>query len=180
MKKLRELLLIRHAKSDWKQSQDLLDIERPLAEKGKKQAKKIGLWLKQQEIFPDLILVSPAIRAQQTLKRICSECPTETRTVDELYNADLETLIKTLSTTPKKAERVMLIGHNPGLEELFQYLKSDRTPSEIQLFPTASIAHFILPGDWSHLEAGDGKLQQFVRPKEIHLKKLEQATAIQA
>ncbi|MBF6057627.1 MULTISPECIES: SixA phosphatase family protein [Thiomicrorhabdus] len=177
MKKLRELLLIRHAKSDWKNAEDLLDIERPLSEKGKKQAKKIGVWLKQQEIFPDLILVSPAVRAQQTLKRICNECPTETHTVDKLYNADLDTLIETLSEAPT-AERIMLIGHNPGLEQLFQYLKNEHSTSEIQLFPTASIAHFILPGDWSHLEAGDGKLRQFIRPKEIQIKKPESASTV--
>lgn len=163
--KLRELMLLRHAKSDWKQS-DVQDLERPISDKGKKNALKMGKWLKAQSLLPDLILVSPAKRAQQTLRRICSECPATAITVDSLYLADLETLLEILSEAPN-AERVMIIGHNPGLERLYRFLHNEPENDAIHLFPTASLAHFILPNDWSHLEAGDGKLQRFIRPKDI-------------
>ncbi len=166
--KLRELMLLRHAKSDWKQD-DLMDIDRPLSDKGKKNALKMGKWLKSQNLMPDLILVSPAHRAQQTLRRICSECPANTITIDELYLAELNTLQKVLTEAPA-AIRVMIIGHNPGLELLYRFLHNEPEEDAIHLFPTASLAHFILPQDWHSLEQGDGKLTQFIRPKDIPLK----------
>jgi len=171
--KLRELILLRHAKSEWK-SPDLADIERPLSERGKKNASKMGRWLKEQALIPDLILVSPAQRAQQTLRRICSTFSANVVTVDALYLADLPTLLHTLSETPS-AERVMVIGHNPGLEVLFEFLnhKSSQnihnaeSTETVTLFPTCSLAHFILPQTWQSLEKGDGKLLQFIRPKDL-------------
>ena len=172
--KLRELMLLRHAKSEWKNA-DLADMDRPLSDKGKKNASKMGKWLKSQSLLPDLILVSPAQRAQQTLRRICSECPANTLVIDDLYLANIDTLKQILADTPN-AKRVMIIGHNEGLERLLSYLQQpdgedDDAAQEktVQLFPTGSLAHFILPDDWSQLEEGDGKLIQFVRPKDIIL-----------
>jgi phosphohistidine phosphatase len=148
---------------------DLLDINRPLSDKGKKNSLKIGKWLKSQGLMPDLILVSPAKRAQQTLRRVCSECPANAVTVDELYLANLDTLRKVLAEA-HSAERVMIIGHNPGLELLYRFLHNEPEEDNIHLFPTASLAHFILPKDWHNLEQGDGKLTQFIRPKDITFK----------
>lgn len=165
--KLRELILLRHAKSDWKQP-GLTDIDRPLSDKGKKSALKVGRWLKLKNLEPDLILVSPAQKAQQTLRRICTECDANTITVDELYQADLAALRKVLADAPT-TERVMIIGHNPGLELLYRFLQEKSESSSIHLFPTASLAHFILPHDWKSLEQGDGKLTQFIRPRDIIL-----------
>ncbi|CAN8142823.1 phosphohistidine phosphatase [uncultured Thiomicrorhabdus sp.] len=116
--------------------------------------------------MPDLILVSPAKRAQQTFKRICNECPCLSETVDALYMAELDDLKQVLAST-EAHDRIMIIGHNPGLEKLYGFLHNDPLVDDIHLFPTASIAHFILPEDWQNLEAGDGKLQQFIRPKDI-------------
>ncbi|BBP46888.1 phosphoglycerate mutase [Thiosulfatimonas sediminis] len=163
--KLRELLLLRHAKTDWREP-DQDDIDRPLSEKGKKNAKKVGRWLRECGLMPDLILVSPAKRAQQTLRRICNECPSLERTVDALYMAELDALKQVLAQV-KDYDRVMIIGHNPGLEKLYRFLLNGSHDGETQLFPTASLAHFILPEDWQNLEAGVGKLQQFIRPKDI-------------
>ncbi|CAN8139477.1 histidine phosphatase family protein [Thiomicrorhabdus sp. 6S2-11] len=163
--KLRELLLVRHAKSDWREPEQQ-DIDRPLSEKGKKNAKKVGRWLRECNLMPDLILVSPAKRAQQTFKRICNECPCLSETVDALYMAELDDLKQVLAST-EAHDRIMIIGHNPGLEKLYGFLHNDPLVDDIHLFPTASIAHFILPEDWQNLEAGDGKLQQFIRPKDI-------------
>lgn len=170
--KLRELMLLRHAKSEWK-PEGMDDLDRPLTDKGKKNAAKMGKWLLQQSLMPDLILVSPAQRAQQTLRRICNECPANTVTVQELYRADLPTLMKVLADTPE-AQRVMVIGHNPGLERMLTFLTDPEDQScekddSVKLFPTTALAHFILPQDWRQLEEGDGKLVQFVRPKDITL-----------
>jgi len=158
-------MLLRHAKSDWKNA-DLADIDRPLSDKGKKNAAKMGKWLNDKNLMPDLILVSPAVRAQQTLKRICNECSANAITVDSLYLANLEQLCQVLADSPH-AERIMLIGHNPGLEQLFNLLIPQTDPKHVQLFPTFALAHLILPGDWSNIESGDGKLQQFITVKDI-------------
>ncbi|MCF6346434.1 MAG: histidine phosphatase family protein [Thiomicrorhabdus sp.] len=168
--KLRELMLLRHSKSEWKNS-TLADIERPLSDRGKKNATKMGRWLKEHDLTPDLILVSPAKRTQQTLRRVCNDCSANHITVDSLYLADLNTLLQTLSDAPP-AERIMIIGHNPGLEMLFEFLNHENTPrpentESVTLFPTTSLAHFILPQAWHSLEQGDGKLIQFIRPKDI-------------
>lgn len=163
--KLRELMLLRHAKSDWKEG-GLSDLDRPLSDKGKKNAAKLGKWLHQQNLMPDLILVSPALRAQQTLKRICNECSASAITVESLYLADILQLKLVLADAPI-AERIMLIGHNPGLESLYNLLISETSESHIQLFPTCAMAHLILPSDWKNIEAGDGKLQQFITPKDF-------------
>lgn len=163
--RLRELVILRHAKSDWK-DEDQADIDRPLSEKGRKSAIKVGRWMFQNKLIPDLILTSPAKRAQQTLKRICNECGSQTLIMDELYNADLETLKEILATAPQ-VERLMLIGHNPGLERLFTFLQKDNEKQQTHLFPTASLAHFVLPNDWRDLQSGDGRLISFIRPKDI-------------
>ncbi|MBD3754694.1 MAG: histidine phosphatase family protein [Gammaproteobacteria bacterium] len=168
MSRLRELLILRHAKSDWKDP-TLADIDRPLAGRGKKNAAKVGKWLEQQNLIPDLILCSPAKRAQQTLKRVCIECGAQTQTVDALYMANLDTLLKVLADAPD-VDRLMIIGHNPGLERLFNYLNCQMDESTVTLFPTAALAQFILPADWHNLSCGAGKLSQFMRPKEILLK----------
>ena len=164
---LRELILLRHAKSDWKAGNQA-DIDRPLSGRGKKNAQKVGKWMHQNTLIPDLILTSPAKRALQTLKRICNECGTQTITIDELYNADLDTLKRILAEAPP-VERIMIIGHNPGIERLFNFLQKNTKEQETHLFPTASLAHFVLPSEWHQLNSGDGRLMHFVRPKEIVL-----------
>ena len=166
--RLRELMLLRHAKSDWK-DQDLADIERPLSSRGKKNAIKMGKWIHHHHLTPDLILTSPAIRAQQTLRRICNECSASTLTQDKLYLADQNQLLKILANAPQSAERVMIIGHNPGLETLLNYLVDDHNAGETVLFPTCAMAHLIMPEDWSNIAKNSAKLQQFIHPKSCKI-----------
>ena len=165
--KLRELILLRHAKSDWKDDSHS-DFERPISEKGKKQARKAANWLSHHELNPDLILISPAKRAQQTFKRLCKDCTTRFETIDSLYMAELDTL-KNILAEHQDASRVMIIGHNPGLECLIRFLTESSEEESPILFPTGAIAHLILPADWTQLDAGDGKLQKFVKPSQMSL-----------
>ena len=167
-KQLRELMLLRHAKSDWKEP-DLQDIDRPISDKGKKSACKISNWLSQNNALPDLVWVSPAKRAQQTLKRLNlpKDIPVETQEL--LYLADTDQLKNLLSKIPDQFGRVMLIGHNPGFEKLMRQLMATDDPTKPELFPTATLAHFILPNQWNNLSIGDAKLINFIRPKDIPL-----------
>ena len=162
---LRELLIIRHAKSDWS-DESLEDINRPLSDKGKKQACKMGHWLAEHDLIPQLILVSPARRAQQTLTRLTRhwDTPPENRTVEALYNADLETLIHTINQeVPDSVRRVAILGHNPGLEKLLAWLTGDEESSHLS---TCAIAEVLVPGDWQHLQQAHARQIIRATPKD--------------
>jgi phosphohistidine phosphatase len=165
MPELHELLLIRHAKSDWSdKTQD--DIERPLAEKGKKQACKMGHWLAENQLIPQRILVSPATRAQQTLARLTRHWDQQPEIIQipELYEAQLNELIQLLQQQPPTIQRIAIIGHNPELETLLQWLTGD--PAQAHL-ATCAIAHLLIPGNWQQLEPAQARLLQRVSPKTV-------------
>lgn len=166
--KLRELILWRHAKSDWGDP-TLADFDRPLSERGRRNAKKMATWIQQNHYQPDYILCSAAKRTQQTLRRLCQECDTRLQISDALYHADLSQILHQLAQVPTQYKRVMLIGHNPDLEHLIEYLIGQplHLAPDAKLFPTAAIAKFIMPADWTQLERGDGKLVAITRPKDI-------------
>ncbi|HEY9016712.1 SixA phosphatase family protein [Thiomicrospira sp.] len=164
--KLRELLIWRHAKSDWS-NEALEDKDRALSERGRRNAKKMADWLQAQDLLPDVILCSTAKRAQQTLNRLCKDCDVQVFNLDSLYLANLSTLLTELAKVDGK--RILLIGHNPGLQNLIDYLRDLplEQSSQVKLLPTAAIAQFIMPADWSELERGDGKLVAITRPKDV-------------
>ena len=115
----RYLYLLRHAKSDW--DNQLPDFDRPLASRGKRDCKVIGKWLKKQRPKAQRILVSPAARTRQTIERVCERAGLDMSTIDyedSLYLADLHTLLSMLAGIDDKTKCAMLVGHNPGMEEL--------------------------------------------------------------
>ena len=118
-----ELILLRHAKSDW--DNDESDFNRPITDRGKRGAQRIGVWLAQQNLIPDMVISSPAQRAKLTAQKMMKAMGETDRyiTYDErVYNASLNELLKVLSAISKDTKRVILVGHNPGLEELLYYL----------------------------------------------------------
>jgi len=165
---LRELILWRHAKSDWSDP-NLDDHDRPLAERGRRNAKKMANWIEKQGLKPDFILCSSAKRTQQTLKRLCPDCQTPTQITRSIYHVEFSELLSELAQIPHHHNRVLMIGHNPGLESLIDFLVGHHSPRspEVKLFPTAAIAHFIMPTDWSNLQKGAGRLVSITRPKDL-------------
>lgn len=166
----RQLFILRHAKSDWG-SGARTDSERPLNKRGHKDAPRIGVWLREHNLSPAWVLCSPALRARQTLTAVAEELhlPAERiEYVDKLYLADRLTLLNILGTIPKERQSVMLVGHNPGLDELVSYLS--RTPVPLtdsgKLMTTACLAQFSLPDDWQDLES-QGELVNLIRPTEL-------------
>ena len=135
----RTLILVRHAKSSW-DSHDLPDTERPLADRGKRDAPMMGKRLAKQQGKPDLILSSPARRALTTAEIIASELGYMTKDIvvdDRLYATDPETLLAVIGGFNDKLKCVMLFGHNPEISELAHRLSTD-----IALLPTCSVAQF--------------------------------------
>lgn len=164
-----ELLLLRHGKSDWSAEMD--DFSRPLKKRGRRAAKQIGRWLYEQRLIPDTILSSPATRALETAQRVCRQLDIDESTIicdPRIYEADAQTLL-TILTTDCHQRRVLLVGHNPGLEDLLLKL----TPHSIPLsangkcLPTAALAHLTFEGDWTELAEGSAKLVTLIRPDSL-------------
>ena len=145
----RFLYVMRHAKSDWHQpAAD--DFERLLNARGRRDASSMGRWMAAHGVAPEIILCSPAARAKQTAQRICGELACEAERIQwrrELYLADLGTLLKTLAELPGDTASVLLIGHNPGLEELLLHLSAEPLPytRKGKLLTTANLARVKLP-----------------------------------
>ncbi len=138
---MKTLLLLRHAKSSWKHP-ELADHERPLNKRGKHDAPRVGNLLVERELIPQYIVCSTAVRTRQTAEALVesSGYAGQVEYLDAFYMAEPATYLKTLCTLPDDVERVLLIGHNPGLEGLAQMLSG-----EIAALPTAALAHLVLP-----------------------------------
>lgn len=166
----RELLLLRHGKSDWSVGVD--DFYRPLKDRGKRAAQRIGVWLAQQKLVPDVIISSPAERALVTAEKACKAMGNGAQDIQQqerIYEAALGDLLKVLADCPADAGRVMLVGHNPGLEELLEWLVIDRVPvpEDGKLLPTATLARLQMPADWGTLIAGCAQLHSITRPGSL-------------
>jgi phosphohistidine phosphatase len=166
----RELLILRHAKSDW-QSGSASDFDRPLAKRGKKDAPRVGEWLYREGLVPDLVVSSPAERAKQTTLKVCKSMDFKKKKVvwdEDIYDADLADLLSVLARCPTKASTVLLVGHNPGLEKLTRFLAGDEveTPADGKLLPTATIVRLEMPKDWEDLEPGCAQLVGVCRPRK--------------
>lgn len=166
----RELLLLRHGKSDWDADAD--DFNRPLKDRGKRGAQRVGVWLLQHELPPDLVISSPAERALVTAEKCCKVMGIPSRNIEQdqrIYLADPDALLEVLANCPPEAQRVMLVGHNPGMEQLLRELAdpTPETPEDGKLMPTATIARLSMPDDWRDLAPGAAKLLQLVRGSSL-------------
>ena len=155
---MRELLLLRHGKSDW--TVEVSDFRRPLKDRGRRESMRIGAWLKEAERVPGQILCSTAVRAQETAELVCEAMGFSTNDIryeDGLYMAGLQALISYLQNLSPDNERVMLVGHNPGLELLLVHLAGAQlevfaeVEAEEKILPTATVAGLMVEGDWQHL-----------------------------
>ena len=162
---MKTLLILRHAKSSWN-NPDLSDYDRPLNRRGKRDAPRMGKFLRQQSLIPDLIISSTAKRAKKTAKLFAKAIGYKKKVSLEtaFYHARPETYITILQDTNDDYQRVMVIGHNPGLEALVAILTG-----RMELMPTAAIAHVLLPIDqWNQLTVDiEGELQNLWRPKAL-------------
>lgn len=153
MKLQKELLLLRHGKSDW--NTDRSDFYRPLSKRGKQNAQQMGEWLLRQQLQPDLIISSPALRTLGSAE-ICCEAlgiPIQSIQTDEIiYEASLSNLIQLLTSIPNEIQRLLLVGHNPGFEQLLSHFVPDiPLPDDFKLMPTSALAYLQVDSQWSTL-----------------------------
>lgn len=163
---MKTLLVLRHAKSSWDQP-GLDDHDRPLNARGEADAPRMGELVRDEDLMPDLIVSSDAVRARLTAEAMAAAAgyPGTIQLDPRLYHANPAAIIDVLASEIDGDEaRVMIVGHNPGLEELVRKLTGEPTD-----MPTAALARIDLPIDrWSDLRTTTrGTLDGFWRPKDL-------------
>ena len=161
---MKTVLLLRHAKSSWSNPK-LPDFDRTLNERGRAAAKKMGKYMLKHKLRPDLVLISPAVRVRETADLLLksAELRIELRQDERIYQAGPQRLAEVISTIDEEKKSVLLIGHNPGLEELLLLL----TDHDEQM-PTASLAKIKIDvKTWSEVIAEKGILEWLVKPREL-------------
>jgi phosphohistidine phosphatase len=166
----RDLLLVRHAKSAW-DDPSLVDHDRPLAPRGEKAVRRLREYLTRSEYRPDVVLCSSSRRTVDTLEGIRAALPKRARidVVDELYLADADTLVTLLRAIGAEVGCAMLVGHNPGLEDLAALLAGAgdaglRTQLAAK-FPTGSLVALSFDGAWANLGAGAARIDALFVPR---------------
>ena len=160
---MRNLILIRHAKSSW-DDPSLIDLERPLNKRGKHDAQLMGKLLLERNLLPDLIVSSPAKRALKTAAKIAKTLGYEKARIEirlEIYMQGLQAILNVISELPDNVCRAYLVGHNPEFTDLANRL----TDGAIDNVPTCGIVSIEFPGDsWHHCVKQKGRLALFLRP----------------
>ena len=164
---MKSLVILRHAKSSWKHP-ELTDYDRPLNKRGKNDALQMGKLIRKEKIIPDIILSSSAIRAHVTAEAVAKACGYKGEvTLDRsLYAAGPEAYFKVLHSLSDDYLKVLVVGHNPGIEELLEILTG-----EIHLMPTCSMAHLNLQiSHWSDIDyqTTKGQLLDIWVPQDLH------------
>ncbi|MFG1398542.1 SixA phosphatase family protein [Roseixanthobacter pseudopolyaromaticivorans] len=171
---MRRLILLRHAKSDWPAG--IVDPERPLAQRGRAAAPMIGSYMAAQDLVPDRVLVSPARRTRETWELVAPALPSTVAVQSEprLYEAGVTRILTVLREQPREVQSLMLVGHNPGLEDIADVL-TDQGPAATrsqmaEKFPTGALAIIDLPiDDWAEVTPQTGRLDRFVTPRSLML-----------
>lgn len=166
-----ELLLLRHAKSDWKDKR-LGDFDRPLAARGRRAAPLMGRWLAAEGLEPDLVLCSTARRAEETVALLLTALASapEIGYLKTLYLAPPSRLLAVLRRQGPDRGRILLVAHNPGLHRLAVALAGRQGGPAGRLlaekFPTAALARFQVDS-WPELGEAPARLLAFVRPRDL-------------
>ncbi|MGH3874069.1 MAG: SixA phosphatase family protein [Pseudonocardiaceae bacterium] len=156
----RTLVLLRHAKSEWPDG--VPDAQRPLGQRGRRDAPAVGRWLRAQVTRIDLVVCSPAVRAVQTWELAAPQLDAApaVRHDERLYGASAEELLTVTRQLPDTASTVALVGHNPGLEDFLELLAG-----AVDVLRTSAIAVIVTPAHWAETAAGSGTLAALATPR---------------
>ncbi|NUR14462.1 MAG: histidine phosphatase family protein [Bradyrhizobium sp.] len=170
---MKRLAILRHGKSSWADA-GMDDFERPLSDRGRKAAGRVGEELKARKLHFDLVLASAATRVRETVAGVGEEYKLgpDVRFDDELYGASEEMLLAVIRALPEKMQSALIVGHNPGLEQVVAALTRndaaglrDRVEGK---FPTAALAVIDLPVEqWEAVEVGVGTIVELIVPREL-------------
>jgi len=165
-----ELMLMRHAKSDW--NSHTADIDRPLNNRGSRDAVAMGAYLEQTGLVPDKMIISPARRTRQTAELLLRNLPVDEQQVfvdRDLYLADIETLREIVELYAAENQRILLLAHNPGMDDMVSYLANKAPPLSAngKLMTTCAVADFAVASIDTIRRPGRADLQGLYRPREI-------------
>jgi phosphohistidine phosphatase len=170
---MRRLMLLRHAKSDWSAAGQR-DHERILAPRGREAAPLVGAYMAQHGLTPDKALVSTARRARETWDLVAPAFRKQPAVAyeDRIYEASPKAILSALQETEAGMHALLVVGHNPGLQELSKLLMAsgdiDARQRLIEKYPTAGLAVIDFPVDsWSDLHPHGGRLDRFVTPRSL-------------
>ncbi len=169
---MRRLMLLRHTKSAWPHGVE--DHERPLAERGLRAGTLMGRYMARNGLMPDLAIVSTARRAQETWELARSTFSEPTPELDErrIYEAPAAAILEVIRETAPEARTLLLVGHNPGLQDLALDLIGTADADDLtrlrKKYPTGGLAVIDFDtGCWKKVGAGTGRLERFVTPKSV-------------
>jgi phosphohistidine phosphatase len=169
---MRRLMLLRHAKSDWPGGVD--DRQRPLAKRGREASLRMGEYMAEAELIPDLAVVSPARRAQETWELVSAAFRRDIARQDEprIYEASASAILGVIGETAPEIRALLLVGHNPGFEALARSLIGTGREADLarlgRKYPTAGLA--VIDFDiehWSDVAPGLGVLERFETPESV-------------
>ena len=166
------LFLLRHAKSP-PAVPGQKDFDRPLAARGRAAAPAVGRHMADKGYLPDLVLCSPSARTRETFEELRPFLPDHVAVdyVRELYEASHGTMLKVIASHADRAERLLVIGHNPSIHRLAATLPGEGEPAllaDVEMkFPTASLAVIDFPVSWREVRPDSGRLVAFVTPADI-------------
>lgn len=170
---MKTIFLLRHAKSSWKDP-GLADIDRPLNKRGKKSAKTLAAHMAAEGIQPDLVLCSAAKRTLSTLRRVRKGFGADVATIvdESYYHAGVGDWMRHLLDIKPGVQSAMIIGHNPGIEELAHHLigggDEDAYGRLSFKYPTGGLAVMTANiGNWRTLKRGSARLVSFVCPRDL-------------
>ena len=166
-----QLIIMRHAKSDWSE-EDRSDFDRPLTTRGEKAAKLMSKWLKQKQYRIDRIICSPALRAKQTCQLVTKKLGIPQKNVlwePGIYEASLNNLRSLVNQHSEGIHTLLIIGHNPGLDQLLCYLSKDPPPvsSSGKLLTTAAVAILNYGNATITVNPLQAQLEYLVRPNDL-------------
>jgi phosphohistidine phosphatase len=169
----KSLTLLRHAKSSWADP-GMDDFDRPLNDRGREAARAVGREMRRLGLAFDAIVCSPAARARETLERVEQAYggPLAARHDPRVYLAPVATLLELVRAAPEAAGRLLLVGHNPGLELLAASLTegddSEERAAMAGKYPTGALAEIDFEVDhWRDVAPGTGRLIRFIRPRDL-------------
>ncbi len=171
------LLLMRHAKSSWNDP-TLSDFDRRLNKRGKNAAPRVGIHIREMDVTPDHVLCSAAQRARETWVSVQEVLGDEinVKLMKSLYLASPSQLLRAIHAVPSPVARLLVIAHNPGIQELAVRLEGDPKDARTRAlsnqmrtkFPTAALAILTVDADsWSDVAYGQAQLEDFVQPREL-------------
>jgi phosphohistidine phosphatase len=171
---MKKLTLLRHAKSGW-DDPVARDFDRPLNKRGERAAKVIGIWMKREGLSFDHIIASPAVRVIDTLDQVVATFgplgePTWERRV---YLASSATLMDVLRELGPRYDSVLMIGHNPGLEDLILDIVPDVKGNDYrdlvyEKYPTAAVAEMEIDiANWADIDRNKGRITRYIRPRDL-------------